>query len=264
MRNIILLFLMIFSISCNSQPLEDPVPVYQEIKLFSKILNEERVINIWIPEGYENAELPVLYMPDGGIKEDFPHIANTLEKLIKEEKIKPILLVGIQNTERRRDLTGVTNVASDKKIAKVVGGSSKFRNFIQSELFPQINNKYKTTNYKGIIGESLAGYFIVETFFDAPQLFDVYIAMDPSIWWNNHSIVRNAASSLDTSHQNKILWFAGSNAKDINKYTNQLKDIFQKKSLEGLKWKYEDEPNEEHTTIYRATKEKALIWALNQ
>lgn len=264
MKNIILLLILVLSINCRSKTIQDSIPNHTTYTVDSKILNEERIINVWIPEGYESKSIPVLYMPDGGINEDFPHIANTLDKLIKEGKIKPIFLVGIANTVRRRDLSGFTKVASDKKIAKEVGGSSKFREFIQKELFPLIQEKYNPQVDKGIIGESLAGYFVVETFFEQPELFDFYIAMDPSIWWNDHYIVRNAEAKLSENHQNKTLWFAGSNAKDINKYTNQLKNIFLKKSISNLKWKYEDEKNEEHNTIFRATKEKALVWTLNQ
>ena len=73
-------------------------------------------------------------MPDGGIiDEDFPHIANTIAELMKTKKIPPIILVGIANTQRRRDLTGPTEVAKDKEIAPIVGGSEKFRAFILEE-----------------------------------------------------------------------------------------------------------------------------------
>ncbi|MEM7561320.1 MAG: alpha/beta hydrolase, partial [Planctomycetota bacterium] len=67
--------------------------------------------------------LPVLYMPDGGIKEDFPHIANTLAKLIAENTIPPMILVGIENTERRRDLTGPSEVAAEETIAPLTDGA---------------------------------------------------------------------------------------------------------------------------------------------
>ena len=77
---------------------------------FNILVNEDRTINVWTPPGYNESidSFPVLYMPDGGIKEDFPHIANTLAKLIKENEIPPYILVGIENTERRRDLSGPT------------------------------------------------------------------------------------------------------------------------------------------------------------
>src|SRR5690606_28173086 len=134
--------------------------------------------------------LPTMYMADGGVKEDFPHIANTLAKLIKENKIAPIILVGIENTQRRKDLTPETEVAKDKEIAAVVGGSSKFREFIKEELFLEIEKRYRTTSERSLIGESLSGLFVMETFFLHPDLFTNYIAFDPSLWWNNHYLNR--------------------------------------------------------------------------
>ena len=121
-------------------------------------------------------------MPDGGTKEDFSHIANTLAELIQSNKITPVILVGIENTQRRRDLTGKTEVEEDKKIAPIVGGSTEFRAFVKDELFPEINKRYRTTNKKGIIGESLAGLFVIETFLEQPDMFDVYIAINSATY----------------------------------------------------------------------------------
>ncbi|MBK8673159.1 MAG: alpha/beta hydrolase, partial [Bacteroidetes bacterium] len=162
-------------------------------------VGETRNINVWTPPEYKTntAPLPVMYMADGGIiEEDFPHVANTLAKLIKAKSIPPMILVGIANTQRRRDLTGPTEIEEDKAIAPIVGGSEKFRAFIKEELFPEINKRYRTTNEKSIIGESLSGLFVVETFFLEPDMFDNYIAVDPSLWWNNHYLVRTAKDHL--------------------------------------------------------------------
>ena len=160
---------------------QDPIPTHVTLNIESKEVGETRVINIWTPPNYDASKdaFPVLYMPDGGIQEDFPHIANTIAALIQSKKIKPIILVGIENTQRRRDLTGKTEVKEDKEIAPIVGGSEAFRSFIQKELIPEINSKYRTTKEKGIIGESLAGLFVTETFLLYPQMFDFYIAFDP-------------------------------------------------------------------------------------
>ena len=203
-------------------------------------------------------------MLDGGIQEDFPHVANTLAQLIELKKIQPIILVGIENTQRRRDLTGETTVDEDKKIAAVVGGSAQFRAFIQDELFQEINTKYKTTAKRGIIGESLAGLFVTETLLLHPEMFDFYIAFDPSLWWNDKHLVKTANEHLNHfSSKPKTFWFAGSNAKDIFKSTNKLAEILKLKNISNLNWNYSPEKKEDHSTIFRVTKEKALIWTLN-
>jgi len=242
------------------------ITIHDNFTIDSKFVNEKRIINVWTPINYKqsNDSLPVLYMPDGGIKEDFPHIASTIAKLIENKNISPIILVGIENTERGRDLTGLSEVVGDAKYCPITDGSKNFRAFISEELVPEINRKYRTKNKKGIIGESLAGLFVMETFFLKPKSFDFYIAMDPSLWWNNHYLVRNSKKLL-TNFPNKDirLWFAGSSAEDISKYTNDLNKSLQNNTSKRLIMKYSDEPNEKHNTIFRATKEKALIWVLN-
>lgn len=263
-----LFFLLVTLTSCSnvSQP-NDPIPKHETFKIQSKQVGEERVINVWTPENYKASKdsLPVMYMADGGIKEDFPHIANTLAKLIKEKKIKPLILVGIENTQRRRDLTGFTEVAKDKEIAPVVGGSEKFRAFIIDELFPEINKRYRTTTEKSIIGESASGLFVMETLFLTPDMFDNYIAFDPSLWWNNHYLVRAAKEHIaNFPTTEKRIWFAGSSAEDISPFTKELADIFRSENKPNIQWKFSDEPNEKHNTIFRATKVKAIVWTLNK
>ena len=262
----LMLSLGLFSCSNYQQP-NDPIPVHETFTISSKVVNEKRTINVWLPENYKTSTdtLDVLYMLDGGIKEDFPHIANTLAELIQAKKIKPIILVGIENTERRRDLTPPTNVATDKEIAPVVGHSAIFRQFIQEELIPEVNTKYRTTAKKGIIGESVAGLFIAETFLTSPELFDFYIAFDPSLWWNDTQLLKDAPNHLKSFPTTaKTFWFAGSSAEDIFENTNKLAEVLKSNALSNLKWNYSPEKKEEHHTIFRATKEKALVWTLNQ
>lgn len=274
MKSIFNYLLVVISISfltsCkNSNPVvyDDPIPKHETFTIDSKILNEKRIINVWVPKEYSTSQdsLSVLYMPDGGTKEDFPHIANTLDSLITSKKIKPVILVGIENIQRRKDLSPPTENEEDKKIADVVGGSNQFRSFVKDELFPEITKKYRTKNNKGIIGESLAGLFIMETFLKQPEMFDYYIAIDPSLWWNDHKMLLNSKNDLAKFPSTpKKLWFAGSGASDILPYTDDLKNILTQEKLPNLQWNYSPEPKEEHATIYRATKEKALIWSIGK
>ncbi|WMQ64425.1 alpha/beta hydrolase [Imtechella halotolerans] len=263
----LLCVLMIMS-SCKNKHVvaNDPVPVYDSLMVASKIINEDRRINVWLPPMYKQTmdSFPVVYMPDGGITEDFPHIANTIAKLISEKQIPPFILVGIENTDRKRDLTGPTTVAYDLQYIPNPGGANNFRNFIKSELFPVIDSVYRTQPTKAIIGESAAGLFVVETFMLHPEIFDYYIAMDPALWFNEQYLVKNFESlSRGQNYQAKKFWFAGSSAEDISKHTRELESKL-KNSQFKFNWKYEDEPQEEHHTIFRNTKEKAFIWALNK
>ena len=269
MKNLINCLIISFVVySCSNAPqYNDPIPVHDNFKIESKILNETRVINVWTPPNYKSStdSLPVIYMPDGGIvMEDFPHIANTISKLVENKSIAPIILVGIENIDRRKDLSGASEVKADEEYCPLTDGAKDFRAFIVDELMADINSKYRTTDEKGIIGESLAGLFVIETFLLNPDIFDFYIAMDPSLWWNDHYLVKNTENYLENFPERQTkLWFAASDAKDISIHSKSLAKILENKSPNQLEWKYSDEPKEQHNTIFRATKEKALIWTLN-
>src|SRR5690554_4934034 len=87
----------------------EPLIIGDTFSLHSEVLSETRRINVYIPAGYEDSDtlrLPVLYMPDGGIGEDFLHVAGLVQILSMNGNMRPHILVGIENTERRRDLTG--------------------------------------------------------------------------------------------------------------------------------------------------------------
>src|SRR2546423_10707284 len=156
----------------------DSIPRYDTLSLSSAALGELRHINVHVPKTYASTSnrFPVLYMPDGGIDEDFPHVVNTVDSLIALGAIRPVIIVGVPNTERRRDLTGPTRVHSDSAIAPHVSGSAEFRRFFRDELIPEIDKRYRTMPERSIVGESLAGLFIVETFLRDPTLFDRSVA----------------------------------------------------------------------------------------
>jgi uncharacterized protein len=239
----------------------DPVLPHDYFTIASKHTSEQRPINVYLPPGYATSQrpFPVLYMPDGGIAEDFPHITNTIDSLIREGAIAPLIVVGIENTQRRRDLTGETTVDEDRKVAPVVGGSRAFREFVGRELMPEIERRYRCTGERAIVGESLAGLFVIETLFEAPGLFDRYIAMSPSLWWNDHAIARQAAARIPSLHgRERRLWFTAADETDIYRFTDQLALDLKANAPADLVWTYDPRRGEHHNTIFRATKEKAF------
>jgi uncharacterized protein len=223
----------------------EPLVIGETFTIDSKILGETRRINVYRPPWSEGA-LPVLYMPDGGIAEDFLHVAGLVQVGAGNGTMRPFLLVGIENTERRRDMTGPTENEQDKKIAPRVGGSAKFRAFIRDELMPAIKSRYAITGESAIVGESLAGLFVVETYLLEPGLFDTYIAFDPSLWWNDRKLLAGAPELLKKKRE-AMLWIASSDEKDLvdtaEKFAAMLK-------TSGARWHYEPMPREKHSTIY--------------
>jgi predicted alpha/beta superfamily hydrolase len=231
-----------------------PLSIGETFTIESAVLGETRRINVYAPSAYSaspDARLPVLYMPDGGIGEDFLHIAGLVQIASLNGTMRPFLLVGIENTERRRDLTGPTRNPDDRKIAPRVGGSADFRQFIRTELMPVIQARYRTTGETAIMGESLAGLFVVETFFLEPDLFDTYIAFDPSLWWNDRELVDSASARLErTSSTPRALYLASSSEEELAQLTGTLATAIAPHASGGLTVHHQSMPDETHASIY--------------
>jgi predicted alpha/beta superfamily hydrolase len=158
-------------------------------------------LNIYFPEGYnqnDTTKYPVIYLLDGSENEDFVHIVglvqfNTFEWI---NQIPKSIVVGIANVDRRRDFTFPTTIIEDLKTYPTTGHSNKFIAFIENELQPFIQKKYKTTNDKTIIGQSLGGLFATEVLFKKPTLFNKYIIISPSLWWDNGSLINQNSTLL--------------------------------------------------------------------
>lgn len=251
--------------SGSDQP-ADKIPVHVTFVINSRELSEPRTINVYTPPSYSAPSvdsLPVLYMLDGGLAEDFPHVVNTIDSLIALRQIAPVIVVGIENTERRRDLTGPTAVASDSTIAPHVSGSAAFRSFIRGELIPEVRRRYRTNDETAIVGESLAGLFIVETFLLEPELFRRYIALDPSLWWNGGALVTGAGVQLDRAKVgHRTLFLASASEPTIVEPTARLVSVLKEHHPAWLTWSYEPRPDLEHGTIFRAVAPGAFVKAL--
>lgn len=241
-------------------------PAHQTFTIASHHTGEARTINVYIPPGYDSTPdlaYPVLYMPDGGMQEDFPHVAATVDSLIRLGRIPPMLLVGIENTQRRRDMTGPTRFHEDSAIAPRVGGSADFRAFFREELQPEVHRRYRVTGESAIVGESLAGLFIVETFLVEPTLFDRSIALDPSLWWNGGLLVDSSATLLSRAGgRSRVLFLASSNQDGIREPTARLAAILGQGADSAVAWTYRPRPDLTHGTIYVGVVADALVTAL--
>lgn len=238
-----------------------PLVIGETFTIASKTLGETRRINVYLPASYAEPggkSFPVLYMPDGGLAEDFLHVAGLVQVGAANGTMRPFLLVGIENTERRRDMTGPTESAEDKKIAPRVGGSAAFRSFVRDELMPEVKARYRTTKETAVVGESLAGLWVLETWLLEPELFDTYIAFDPSLWWNSQTLLKSVPERLrDQADLKKTLYFAGS-GDGTPELPEELAALLTKNAPAGLLWHYEKMPQEKHATIYHPAALKAF------
>jgi predicted alpha/beta superfamily hydrolase len=253
LRSLALCTTLILEMTAPASADTDPVLPHQTFTIDSKVLHETRRINVYTPPGYKKGgRYPVIYMPDGGVEEDFPHVTTDVDIAIRAGEMRPVIVVGIENTERRRDMTGPTQVESDRKIAIHVGGSASFRAFIRDELMPQIGKRYRGNGQTAIVGESLAGLFIVETFFEEPKLFDTYIALSPSLWWNDQELVHRAGPWLRSRPRLKAtLYLAYGGDDDRGDAGKAFAEVLRVDAPKGLRWYYEPRPDLQHSTIYK-------------
>ncbi|MDB4903463.1 MAG: alpha/beta hydrolase [Mucilaginibacter sp.] len=176
--------------------------------VYSKILNEKRVIYVHVPDGDKNQRYPVLYILDGE-----NHFQSAVAIVQQISGITPdMIVIGITNSDRERDLTP-THVNPDRIInasdARKSGGGENFISFIEKELIPYIDAHYPTTSYRVLSGHSLGGLAVVNAFINHTNLFNAYIAIDPSLWWDGQKWIKKYESELSQHNFSNRALFVG-------------------------------------------------------
>ena len=183
--------------------------------LFSEILNEQREIWVHAPEDIDDSKkYPVIYLLNSP---GHFYTATGILKLLEKWSMPKSIVVGISGTDGMRDLTP-TNVASDRgHNSETSGGASNFIKFIEKELKPYLKSKYPTDNMSTVIGHSIGGLFVVYAYTNHPAVFDNYLAIDPSLWWDNEKLVNQSKELINKSnHQNKSLYVTVANSMGID------------------------------------------------
>lgn len=238
----------------------------------SKELGEKRILNIYLPEGYnknDTAKYPVVYLLDGSADEDFIHIVGLyqFDAFPWVHRVPGSIIVGIANVDRRRDFTFPTTIETDKKSFPTTGHSDKFIAFIKNELQPFIEKKYRTDNSKTIIGESLGGLLATEILLKNPTLFNKYIIVSPSIWWNNGSILNQQSEILQSTFSQKTEVYIGVGKEGLTPTqiprvmevdANLLAEKIKKTKSKNVHVYFDYLPDENHATILHQAVYNAL------
>ncbi len=226
-------------------------------------LNETRILNIYLPEGYSNdsiANYPVIYLLDGSADEDFIHIAGLVQfaNFSWVNWLPKSIVVGIANVDRRRDFTYPTTIEKDKQDYPTTGHSNRFIAFLEKELQPYIHKKYSTNPSKTIIGQSLGGLLATEILFKKPAMFNHYIIVSPSLWWDNKSLLMHKPLFLEPSFRQQITVFVGvgNEGKIMETDVRRLIDVVKKGSTVMPDFQYF--ANENHATIFHLAVYKAF------
>lgn len=222
MKNSIIAFLLTFSttviigqkIKTEQSEITKPFVLGVTEQISSKALGENRVLNIYLPEGYQandSLKYPVIYLLDGSADEDFIHIVGLVQfNTFEWVNILPkSIVVGIATVDRKRDFTFPSTVPEQKRNFPTTGHSDKFMSFIEKELQPFIASKYKASNDKTIIGQSLGGLFATEVLLKRPTLFNRYIIVSPSLWWDNGSLLQQNSTLLNESFSQQTEIYVG-------------------------------------------------------
>lgn len=206
-----LIFFLLFSFCIHAQE-NSPFNTGFEEKISSKILGQERKVWIHIPNSNggnkikDKGHYPVIYLLDGS--ENFNTVVSITEHMSESGVCPPMIVVGILHANRVSDLT----IGADKELPGIAGNGEKFMSFVRKELIPYIDTTYPTTTYKTFIGHSLGGLTVMNAFLHQPDLFNSYVSLDGSLWWDNKKTVKEAKDILPTqNYKGKTLFIAMAN-----------------------------------------------------
>lgn len=224
-----------------------------KVQIQSAILKQSRSVIVHKPSSYDGgtARYPVLYLLDG---QDFLKFTTDIANYLAENDRTPeMIIVAIDSgdfAQRTHDLTPPTQSEIDKRFNPGGGGADVFREFINDELMPYIQQHYRTRPYKILVGHSLGGLFGIHTLITKPELFNAYVLLDPTLSWNNEGEMTPAILEK-TQHLKADMFLAASNryasaAMDIQHFVAML----QKRTPDAeFRWRYTWMKEESHGSI---------------
>jgi uncharacterized protein len=251
-----------------SEATATPIIVGTTHVMHSATLGDDRQINVWLPADYSSAEnadrrYNVLYVLDGALDQDFQHIAGLGQLGALSWTYETLIVVGIQTKDRRAELTRRPNDARHAAEFPQAGGARRFQDFIAAEVIPFVDATYRTGEGRALMGESLAGLFVVDTFLHRPELFRDYIAISPSLWWDDQHFARNGGHDLeDRAPSNTRLYLAVANEGGATQAgMDRFLALLEAAPPGSVTWRYSDRSaTETHATIYHPAALDALRW----
>jgi len=232
------------SLFCNVSAQDQPG---KKDSLVSTILNEKRFIQVVLPEKYKPGstdKYDVIYVLDG---DGNTKLASDMQRFIEGEGyMPPVIIVGVLNVDRDRDLTP-THAENNR----TSGGAGKFLSFLKNELIPYVNKSYPSNGENVVFGHSFGGLFVMYSLLNEPQVFKSYIAADPSFWWDNRYMNKQATDKLTgTANLNRVLYITG---REGEAYAGMgivaMDSIIKAKAPVDLVWKSTAYPEETHGSV---------------
>ncbi len=261
------LFLSFFA---QSQDGVEPIVIGQQYSIPSEVLGQERPVLVYLPESYKKKErtYPVMYLLDGG--GNFHHTTACVKFLAKNGRIPEMIVVGIPNTDdRTRDLT--PPIVTGGGDFPTSGGADNLIRFMEKELMPWVDAKYRTENYKLLVGHSFGGLFAIHTLIHHPGIFNSYLAISPSLWWDNQNLVLEQSKAFFENQQDlagHLFMTMGNEGNAMLGGAWKLAALLEEKSPADLHWEFELMEEETHGSIPHRSTYKGLEfifgeWNLN-
>jgi predicted alpha/beta superfamily hydrolase len=248
------LILCLASIAAIGQNLAPPAP--ERFTIHSNVLNEDRAILVRMPAAAQGKKdkYPVLYLADGD--GHINEVGAIIDFLASQNRCTPLIVVGIPNTDRTRDLTPTRADAKgpDGAIIQAFptsGGGDKFLEFIQTELFPEIEKRYPVQPYRIFAGHSLGGLLAIHALIAHPDMFNAYIAVSPSLQWDDQHTLHQAQQFFAKQKElNKTLFFSlgneGATPNPMGDGFEQLQKLFTTSTPKGFIVRSARYPDEDH------------------
>ena len=182
-------------------------------EIHSKILKENRSYILELPSSYETSKknYPLLVLLDGEVS--YHSHSGILKHMTDGRQIPEMIIVAITNVDRNRDYTPtkyLTNLNGSSAVEnhKTTGGSGKFLQFIEKELLPEIEQNYRTTAFKTLVGISHGGLLVGSAFLSKETTFNAFVSMDPSFWWDNQYLIKQLKSTDLDQIKNKRFYLS--------------------------------------------------------
>ncbi|MCX6255258.1 MAG: alpha/beta hydrolase-fold protein [Bacteroidia bacterium] len=241
-RITILTALFCISLSASAQ---DGYTVKHD-SLQSEVLKQNRKLSIFLPEGYDSSKskFPVLYVLDADGRDQ--HTVPTARFLFLNNRMPKVIVIGVFNIDRNHDF-----LPDSSQSATSGGGADNFVQFFKKDLIPYIDNNFKTVPYKVLIGHSFGGIFAMHALLSDPDLFDAYIAIDPSFWYKNQMLIKNAQNEfLKAKNWKKSIFITGREGGGMKDMAiTSMEKLLKSSAPSGLNWKVVAYSDEDHGSV---------------
>lgn len=256
-KNFIAVLLLLIGINQVKSQDVGSIVIGSKHSLWSEILNEDREYWISLPDSYNVLEFshksyPLLIVLDGNVHfKALSGMVNYMSSdLYRNRKIPEMIVVGIQNVDRRRDYTPDKIVTARENNS---GGGERFLSFLENELIPELDQKYRTEQYRILFGHSLGGLLATHVYMKEKTLFNSFIAVDPSFGTWDSETMDKKLDFLNKNSFERFIYIATANwgKRNIRNRDRHVRlyESLNRKCKGELPAKLEYFENEDHSSV---------------